>query len=74
MLDVILATKTSNHANHVSLVLGCFRSSLEDGPLLATPSPFKPLLKPWDFFAFPTWDWPYSSLGCKVKQWSTSRP
>jgi len=46
MLDVVFTTKASNHANHVSLMLGWFKASLEDGPLLATLSPFKPLLKP----------------------------
>jgi hypothetical protein len=53
MLDAILITSASKHANHACLALGWFGTNLVGDPLLATPFAFWSLLKLGNFFAFP---------------------
>jgi hypothetical protein len=56
ILDAILVTNASKHANCASIVLGWFGASLVVSPLLTTTFAFWPLPKLGDFPTFPVWD------------------
>jgi hypothetical protein len=56
MLNAILITNASKHANRASMGLGWFGINLMANFLLAPPFTFWPLLKLGDFPAFLVWD------------------